>query len=249
MRGVIAFLATVAIVGLAVPVAAGGHARGHSERLAARARRGDRLARATLVEEHMRLVRAVAWRYRGLGLPVEDLVQEGAIGLLAAADDYEGDRGASFSTYAFLRIRAAMTHALTTQGNLVRVPRTTEETGQRIVHVPFDQPLADGTPPSDRLPDDPSLRPDAQALAKLEGREVRSALRRLGSRQRAIVSRHFGIGGQPETLGAIAADLHLSRSRTQALKDEALQKLAADLAGAVLPLRVSNSRASAAANR
>ena len=66
---------------------------GHSERLAARARRGDRIARATLVEEHMGLVRSVAFRYRDLGLPFDDLVQEGAIGLLAAIDDYDPSRG------------------------------------------------------------------------------------------------------------------------------------------------------------
>jgi RNA polymerase primary sigma factor len=233
MRSAIAFLAAVALVGLTAPVGAGTNARGHSERLAARARRGDRLARATLVEENMGLVRAVAWRYRGLGLPTEDLVQEGAIGLLAAADDYEADRGASFSTYAYLRIRAAMTHALTTKGSVIRVPRTAGETGPRFVHVSLDQPLADGTQPSDRLPDDPSSRPDAQALRKLEARDVRAALRRLGSRQRSIVSRNFGIGGQPETLREIAADLRLSPSRTQVLKDEALEKLASDLARAV----------------
>lgn len=233
MRSAIAFLAAVAFIGLAVPAGAGTHARGHSERLAARARRGDRLARATLVEEHMGLVRAVAWRYRGLGLSTEDLVQEGAIGLLGAAEDYDADRGAAFSTYAYLRIRGAVTHALTTKGSMIRVPRTVGETGPRIVHVSFDESLADGSQPSDRVPDDPSSRPEAQALRKLEAREVRAALRRLGSRQRAIVSRHFGIGGQPETLREIAADLGLSPSRTQALKDEALDKLAADLAGAV----------------
>jgi RNA polymerase primary sigma factor len=81
------------------------------------------MARATLVEEHMGLVRSVAFRYRDLGLPGEDLVQEGAIGLLNAIDDYDSGRGASFSTYAFWRVRGAITHALTAQGQLIRVPR------------------------------------------------------------------------------------------------------------------------------
>jgi RNA polymerase primary sigma factor len=123
MRGIIALLAAVALVAASTAGLAGARAVGHAERLAARARRGDRVARAALVEEHMVLVRAVAFRYRGLGLPVEDLVQEGAIGLLAAIDDYDSSRGASFATYAHLRARAAVTHALTAHGQLIRVPR------------------------------------------------------------------------------------------------------------------------------
>jgi RNA polymerase primary sigma factor len=179
----------------------------------------------------MGLVRAVAARYRGLGLPTEDLVQEGAIGLLAAVDDYEAGRGAAFSTYAYWRIRAAVTHALTSRGSLVRVPRTAWERGERVVHVSFDEPPTERMPLSDRLADDPSTQPDAQALRKLETREVHAALRRLRSRERSIVSRHFGIGRNRETLAEIAADLRLSPTRAQALKDRALDKLASDLAG------------------
>jgi RNA polymerase primary sigma factor len=71
----------------------------------------------------MGIVRSIASRYRGLGLPVEDLIQEGAIGLLTAIEHYDSSRGTSFSTYAFWRIRAAVTHAVTAQANLVRIPR------------------------------------------------------------------------------------------------------------------------------
>ena len=105
---------------------------GHAERLALRARRGDRVARTKLVEEHMGLVRAIAFRYRERGLPLEDLVQEGAIGLLQAVDDYDPERGSTFSTYAFWRIRAAITHALTADGSLVHIPRTVLERRRRV---------------------------------------------------------------------------------------------------------------------
>jgi RNA polymerase sigma factor (sigma-70 family) len=133
MRGtVVALLAAVALVGTASPAPARPHVAGHSERLAARARRGDHLARTKLVEEHMGLVRSVVFRYRDLGLPVEDLVQEGAIGLLAAIDDYDSCRGASFSTYAFWRVRAAVTHALTAHGQLLRLPRPVLERRRHV---------------------------------------------------------------------------------------------------------------------
>jgi RNA polymerase primary sigma factor len=71
----------------------------------------------------MRLVRAVSFRYRSLGVPLDDLVQEGAIGLLTAVDQYDASYGTSFSTYAFWRIRAAVTHAVTAQAGVIRVPR------------------------------------------------------------------------------------------------------------------------------
>src|SRR5579862_5542767 len=77
MRAMIALLAATALFGAGTPTPARPHASGHSERLAARARRGDRVARTALVEEHMGLVRSIAFRYRNLGIPVEDLVQEG----------------------------------------------------------------------------------------------------------------------------------------------------------------------------
>ena len=135
MRGTLALLAAVALVAAAPAAPGRGQAVGHSERLAARARRGDHLARTKLVEEHMGLVRSIAFRYRDLGLPVEDLVQEGAIGLLKAIDDYDADRGASFSTYAFWRVPAAVTHALTAHGQLVRMPRPVLERRRHVARM------------------------------------------------------------------------------------------------------------------
>jgi RNA polymerase primary sigma factor len=204
------------------------HDAAHSQRLAARARRGDRVARAALVDEHMGLVRSIAFRYRGLGLPDEDLVQEGAIGLLKAIDEYDPERGATFSTYAFWRIRAAVTHAVTARGSLVRIPRTLRDRRQRVSVVSLDE----RTLPDGWRTRNPSVQPDAKALADEETRALRKALHRLRPRKRTIVTRHFGIGGEPETLAAIAADMRLSPERTRALKDEALRELAAELAAA-----------------
>ena len=130
MPGLIAMVLAAALLGTAAPARA--PAAGHSERLALRARRGDRVARTTLVEEHMGLVRAIAYRYRDRGLPPDDLVQEGAIGLLGAVDKYDPDRGTAFSTYAFWRIRAAITHALTADGQIVRIPRPVLERRRRV---------------------------------------------------------------------------------------------------------------------
>jgi RNA polymerase primary sigma factor len=87
------------------------------------ARRGDRGARERLVVANLTLVRSVASHYRGLGLPFDDLVQEGSLGLLEAIDHYDSARSADFERYARFRIRRAIRNALTEQTRLVRLPK------------------------------------------------------------------------------------------------------------------------------
>jgi RNA polymerase primary sigma factor len=91
------------------------------------ARRHDRGARERLVVSHLGLVRAVASRYRDLGLPFDDLVQEGALGLLDAIDRYDPSRGTEFEAFARFRVRRAIRNALTEQARLVRLPKQVVE--------------------------------------------------------------------------------------------------------------------------
>jgi RNA polymerase sigma factor (sigma-70 family) len=80
-------------------------------RLAQRARAGDRAALHRLVEANLRLVMAEARSYRGRGLPLADLIQEGALGLIRAAERYDPDRGVRFATYATVWIQSAIATA------------------------------------------------------------------------------------------------------------------------------------------
>jgi RNA polymerase primary sigma factor len=207
-------------------------------RLAARAQKGDRSARARLVEQHMGLVRSIAFRYRGLGLPLEDLEQEGAIGLLTAIDEYDPCRGASFSTYGFWRARAAITHAVTAQGRSIRVPRSVlddrRESGRaRPTVASLDERDGHTTPLGELIRSEAADWPEPRAVDGERAQAVRAALAGLPDRKRAIVGRHFGLDGTPQTLIEIAADLRLSPERTRALKDEALRELAGGLSRAV----------------
>jgi RNA polymerase primary sigma factor len=111
------------------------HDRALERRLLASAKAGDRRARQRLVELHMGLVRNVAYRYRDLGLPLDDLVQEGAIGLLDAVARFDASRGASFATYARWCVRRAITHALTDHGRLVRLPKGVVERERALLKV------------------------------------------------------------------------------------------------------------------
>ena len=90
--------------------------------LARAAQAGDEDARRRLSEANLRLVVSVAKRYAGRGLPFLDLIQEGNLGLMKAAEKFEPDRGFKFSTYATWWIRQAITRAMADQARTIRVP-------------------------------------------------------------------------------------------------------------------------------
>lgn len=91
-------------------------------RLARLAIKGDPVARRKLIVSNLRLVVSIAKKYLYYGLPLQDLIEEGNIGLMKAADRYDPERGCKFSTYATWWIRQAVTRSLSNQGRTVRVP-------------------------------------------------------------------------------------------------------------------------------
>ena len=103
----------------------------HANLLAA-ARQGDRRSRERLIAEYLPLVRAISSRYRDLGVPFDDLVQEGSLGLLEAIERYDAQRSDDFEPYARFRIRRAIRNALTEQSRLIRLPKQVVERRRAI---------------------------------------------------------------------------------------------------------------------
>jgi RNA polymerase primary sigma factor len=159
--------------------------------LAKRIEKGDTAAKNRMIESNLRLVVSNAKRYRGLGLPFLDLIQEGIIGLIRAVEKFDYRRGFKFSTYATWWIRQAMQRALQQQSRTIRIP----------VHV--GQELARVRSAERRLSAELGRDPTPEEVAAEVGLAV-DQLAELRAAERIPVSLEARVGSDGETeLGAL----------------------------------------------
>jgi RNA polymerase primary sigma factor len=103
--------------------------------LAKRIERGDMEAKDRMITSNLRLVIHVARGYRGQGLPFEDLIQEGIVGLIRAAEKFDWRKGFKFSTYATLWLRQAIQRGLANTGNAIRLPAHIGQRERKVARV------------------------------------------------------------------------------------------------------------------
>ena len=117
--------------------------------LAKRIERGDLDAKDTMISANLRLVVSQARRYQGHGLPLEDLIQEGMLGLIRAVEKFDWRRGFKFSTYGTLWIRQAIQRGLQNSGRTIRLPVHVAQRQVKVRKVESELSVSLGRDPTD----------------------------------------------------------------------------------------------------
>jgi RNA polymerase primary sigma factor len=136
-------------------------------RLAMRIECGDEDARHHMIEANLRLVVSIAKHYRGRGVPLIDLIQDGTLGLIRAVDKFDWRRDLKFSTYATWWIRQAVQRSVLTHGRPVRLPVHTADRVATLRRTRTELEARLGRPPTvSEVSDSMGLAP--KRVAKLE---------------------------------------------------------------------------------
>jgi len=152
------------------------------------------------IKSNMRLVVSIAKKYVGLGLSLDDLIQEGSIGLIQAAQKYKENKG-KFSSYAYLWIKATITRAVSNKGRTVRVP--CNQITNTDVHVKVGELDA-----SYQGVEAPAIYSKFEEKAQIN--KVAFLLTKLKPKQANIIKKKFGINCVEMDTKEIADELGIS---------------------------------------
>ena len=191
--------------------------------LAQRIREGDEEAAHDLVRANLRFVVTVAKQYLGQGLSLEDLINEGNIGLMKAATRFDERRGYKFISYAVWWVRQATLQAISDQSRVVRLPQNRSVVMHKVhrTSAQLQQELS-----RQPRPEEIAAKADSRLMARSRTEDLRTALDKLPSREAEIVSLYFGLGSEAAmTLEQIGQRFGLTRERIRQLKERALGRL------------------------
>lgn len=175
--------------------------------------RGDRKAKQRLIESNMRLVINIAKNYRNRAVALEDLIQEGALGLMQAAERFDPDKGFRFSTYATHWIRQAIGRAIDNKSKAIRLPAHVSQSLRKIERERL------------RLARDLGHDPTPDQLASAMGITASKLMALLQSSQ-DLLSLDMAVGESSNvTLGGLIRDDNLHDAESTVLSQEVMLEL------------------------
>jgi len=215
-------------------------------KIAQQASLGNKAAREKLVTSNLRFVIMIAKKYQSKGLPLQDLISEGNMGLLNAVKHFEAEKGFRFITYAVWWIRQSIIRAIHEKGRMIRLPsnksrelaRNERDHSQKEKDplymtsdvLSLDAPVSktdSSLTMKDFVRDENRDSPEENAANSILRDELETILDGLEERSAEVLRCRFGLGevGSPMTLKEVADRYHLSRERVRQIENRAIGQI------------------------
>lgn len=191
-----------------------------------------------MVSDNLNYVKSVANQFRGKGVEFDDLVSEGTLAMLSAAQKFDASRGTQFVAYASPFIRKAMQQAIEKQSALYRIPKDQKKYTPRSASkaVSVDAPLSAGNKYTllDILVNNEIGQADDNVAFQQMLKDLNQSLDVLDERESEVIRKFYGLNIQHETLAEIADDMQLKRERVRQIRDKAIRKISKNASSKVL---------------
>ena len=184
--------------------------------------------RNKIVTDNMGLVVSTARKYQGQGLELDDLVSEGPIGMIKAAERYNPEKG-GFAAFALPEIKKSIEAAIEQQSGLYRIPRKEKSVVEKKRSVPLsvDAPLGgrENINLLSLLVNTNAKDSDIDATSSSYMKLIIDVLDLLDKREREVITCFYGIRRDRLSLAEIAAQMCIKRERARQIRDKATRKI------------------------
>ena len=201
------------------------------QELAEKIKIGDAMALEKLTKANLKFVVSLAHQYRNRGLGEDDLISEGNIGMMYAAQRFDGKKGVRFVVFAAPYIRKAMEEAIKEQSTLYKLPKNEKNKYEKIRSraLSIDQPVPVGSNNNFTLQhileNENAKQTDDQLNQDILSNEIQKGLDVLDEREKRIITYIYGLTGSHYAMAEIAEEMGLKRERVRQIRDKALRKL------------------------
>ncbi len=192
---------------------------------------GDAKALEKLTKANLTFVVSIAHQYKEQGLDEDDLISEGNIGMMYAAQKFDGSKGIRFVKFAAPYIRKAIEKSIKEQTTLYKVPKKENKLFEkkRAKPVSLDQPIPVGSNNKltlqNLIPNNNNKDTDDSVNSNILNTILMQSINCLNEREKAVITQLYGINGTSLTMAEVATSLGLKRERVRQIRNTALRKL------------------------